>query len=98
MQLGRQGAPRRGTDRPVGERVGSADLSGVLEQLGATTTAVVTELSLSASGGTDDESSARVRLAIGSDRPEKPLPAVWAIAAKTDLPLIERQLDGGDDL
>jgi len=67
----------------------NTDLSDTLSQIQAATDATVTDLSLSAPGGTDDVSSARLRLATEEGAAEDTLGAIREIAADKDLSVIE---------
>lgn len=74
----------------------NTDLSNTLSRIQESTDATVTDLSLSAPEGTDDVSSARIRLATEEGATEEALTAVRQIAADKDLCLIEPLTAGGD--
>jgi len=71
------------------------DLSDTLSRIHESTQATVTDLSLSAPEGTDDESSARLRLATEENERRSTIDAVRSIADEKDLQVIE-PLSGGD--
>jgi ACT domain-containing protein len=71
------------------------DLSNTLWRVQESTDATVTDLSLSAPAGTEDVSSARLRLAIEEGETETTLGAVRDIAHEKELRLIE-PLTGGE--
>jgi ACT domain-containing protein len=71
------------------------DLSDTLSQISEATNATVTDLSLSAPEGTEDVSSARLRLAAQEGSTQATLAAVREIADKKDLRVIE-PLAGGE--
>ena len=71
------------------------DLSDTLSRVHETTQATVTDLSLSAPEGTEDESSARLRLATEENERRATLAAVREIADEKGLRVIE-PLAGGD--
>ena len=71
------------------------DLSDTLSRIHETTQATVTDLSLSAPEGTEDESSARLRLATEENERRATLAAVREIADEKGLRVIE-PLAGGD--
>ena len=71
------------------------DLSDTLSRVHETTQATVTDLSLSAPEGTEDESSARLRLATEENECRATLAAVREIADEKGLRVIE-PLAGGD--
>jgi len=71
------------------------DLSDTLSRLHESTQATVTDLSLSAPEGTDDVSSARLRLATEENERQATMEAVRTIAEEKDLRVIE-PLAGGD--
>ncbi|ELZ22416.1 amino acid-binding ACT protein [Halosimplex carlsbadense 2-9-1] len=66
-----------------------SDLSNTLSRIRETTEATVTDLSLSAPEGTEDVSSARLRLATEEGETDSTLGAVRDIAAEKDLRLVE---------
>ncbi|QPV63682.1 amino acid-binding protein [Halosimplex litoreum] len=66
-----------------------SDLSNTLSRIRETTEATVTDLSLSAPEGTEDVSSARLRLATEEGKTDSTLTAVRDIAAEKDLRLVE---------
>jgi len=66
-----------------------SDLSNTLSRIRETTEATVTDLSLSAPEGTEDVSSARLRLATEEGETDSTLAAVRDIAAEKDLRLVE---------
>jgi len=71
------------------------DLSDTLSQIQERTDATVTDLSLSAPGGTDDVSSARLRLATEEGAADATLAAIRDIAEAKDLCVIEPLVGGG---
>ena len=71
------------------------DLSDTLSRIHETTQATVTDLSLSAPEGTEDESSARLRLATEENERRATLSAIREMADQKDLRVIE-PLAGGD--
>jgi ACT domain-containing protein/aminoglycoside phosphotransferase (APT) family kinase protein len=71
------------------------DLSNTLDRIEAATRASVTDFSLSAPAGVDDESSARVRLATQPGEADAAVAAVRDIAAAKDLRVVE-PLTAGD--
>jgi ACT domain-containing protein len=73
----------------------NTDLSNTLSRIQKSTPATVTDLSLSAPEGTEDISSARLRLATEAGETGATLSALRAIADEKDLRLIE-PLTGGD--
>ena len=73
----------------------NTDLSDTLSRIHETTQATVTDLSLSAPEGTEDESSARLRLATEENERRATLAAVREIADEKGLRVIE-PLPGGD--
>jgi ACT domain-containing protein len=66
-----------------------SDLSNTLSRIRETTEATVTDLSLSAPEGTEDVSSARLRLATEEGETDSTLAAVRDIAAEKELRLVE---------
>jgi ACT domain-containing protein len=72
-----------------------SDLSNTLSRIRETTEATVTDLSLSAPEGTEDVSSARLRLATEEGETDSTLAAVRDIAAEKELRLVE-PLTAGD--
>jgi ACT domain-containing protein len=73
----------------------NTDLSNTLSRIQESTDATVTDLSLSAPDGTDDVSSARLRLATEEGSAGATLATVRSIAREKDLRVIE-PLTGGD--
>jgi ACT domain-containing protein len=71
------------------------DLSNTLSRIRESTNATVTDLSLSAPSGTDDVSSARLRLAIEEGEAGRTLETVRDIATEKDLQVIEPLTAGG---
>ena len=65
------------------------DLSDTLRRIQNCTDATVTDLSLSAPEGTDDVSSARLRLATRAGKTEQVLSAVREVAEEKDLNVVE---------
>jgi ACT domain-containing protein len=74
----------------------NTDLSDTLSRIQAATDATVTDLSLSAPDGTDDVSSARLRLAAEEGAAEDTLAAVRDVADEKDLRVVEPLLGGGE--
>lgn len=72
-----------------------SDLSNTLSRIRETTDATVTDLSLSAPEGTEDVSSARLRLATEEGETDSTLVALRDIAAEKELRLVE-PLAAGD--
>ena len=72
------------------------DLSDTLSRIHEGTNATVTDLSLAAPAGTEDVSSARIRLATEEGATEQTLAAVRDIAAEKDLTLVEPLLGGAE--
>lgn len=72
------------------------DLSDTLSQIQETADATVTDLSLSAPEGTDDVSSARLRLATEEGNVEGALAAIREIAAQKDFCVVEPLTAGGE--
>jgi ACT domain-containing protein len=84
------GAERYGEEATVlliGHLV-DTDLSDTLQRIEACTDASIDDFSLSASQGTDEVSSARVRLATRSGRTEQALDTVRALAEEKDLRVV----------
>jgi ACT domain-containing protein len=73
----------------------NTDLSNTLSRIQTSTEATVTDLSLSAPEGTEDVSSARLRLAAEAGETDATLETVRDIAREKDLRVIE-PLTGGD--
>jgi len=73
----------------------NTDLSNTLSRIQESTAANVTDLSLSAPEGTEDVSSARLRLATEEGRAASTLSTVRAIAEEKDLRVIEPLMGGG---
>jgi ACT domain-containing protein len=71
------------------------DLSDTLSQIHQSGNATVTDLSLSAPEGTEDVSSARLRLATEAGAAEEMLAAIREIAAEKDLCVVEPLTAGG---
>lgn len=65
------------------------DLSDTLRRVQSCTDATVTDLSLSAPEGTDDVSSARLRLATRAGKTEQVLEAIRDVADEKDLDVVE---------
>jgi len=74
----------------------NTDLSDTVSRIQQATNATVTDLSLSAPEGTEDASSARIRLATEQDAAEGVLDTVREVADAKDLRLIEPLGTGGD--
>jgi ACT domain-containing protein len=74
----------------------NTDLSDTVSRIQAATNATVTDLSLSAPEGTDDASSARIRLATEQDAADGVIDTVRSVAAEKDLRVIEPLAAGGD--
>ncbi|MFB6087634.1 MAG: amino acid-binding protein [Haloarculaceae archaeon] len=74
----------------------NTDLSNTLSRIQQSTNATVTDLSLSAPEGTDDISSARLRLAIEAGETQRTLTTIRDVATEKDLRLIEPLTDGGE--
>jgi len=74
----------------------NTDLSHTLSNIQEATEATVTDLSLSAPEGTNDVSSARLRLATEEGKADDVLAAVRSIAAEKDLTIVEPLTAGGD--
>lgn len=72
------------------------DLSDTLGRVEDSAGASVTDLALSAPKGTDEVSSARLRLATDPDRRDDVLDAIRDLADGKDLHVIEPQLEGGE--
>ena len=70
------------------------DLSDTLDRIEQSTEASLSDLSLSAPEGTDERSSARLRLATRPGRTEEALRIVRGIAAEKDLHVIEPLTEG----
>ncbi|WP_415381000.1 amino acid-binding protein [Halosimplex sp. TS25] len=79
----------------VSGHIVDTDLSDTLSRIQQSTDATVTDLSLSAPEGTDDVSSARLRLATEEGETDSTLAALRDIADRKDLRLIE-PLTAGD--
>ena len=79
----------------VSGHIVDTDLSNTLSRIQQSTDATVLDLSLSAPEGTEDVSSARLRLATEEGKTESTLSTVRSIAAEKDLRLIE-PLTAGD--
>jgi ACT domain-containing protein len=73
----------------------NTDLSNTLSRIQESTEATVTDLSLSAPGGTEDVASARLRLATEEGETDATLATVREIAREKDLQVVE-PLTGGD--
>jgi ACT domain-containing protein len=92
----RAGAERYGEEVTVvlvGHLVDS-DLSDTLSRIEASAAASLSDLSLSAPEGTDEASSARLRLATRPERMDEALATVREIAAEKDLHVIEPLTEG----
>jgi ACT domain-containing protein len=74
----------------------NTDLSDTVSQIQTATDATVTDLSLSAPEGTDDASSARLRLAAEQDAVDGVVETVRAVAEQKELRVIEPLAAGGD--
>jgi len=96
VQAGREEYGEELTVLLVGHVI-DTDLSDTLERIQTAAGASVTDLALSAPSGTEDVSSARLRLATDPDRTEDVLASVRELAAEKDLHVIEPQLDPGGD-
>jgi ACT domain-containing protein len=93
VQAGREEYGEELTVLLVGHVI-DTDFSDTLERIQSTADASVTDVALSAPAGTEDVSSARLRIATSADRTDDALAAVREIAAEKDLHVIEPQLDG----
>ena len=74
----------------------NTDLSDTVSRIQEATNATVTDLSLSAPEGTEDASSARIRLATEQDAAQGVLDTVREVAGEKDLRVIEPLGPGGD--
>jgi ACT domain-containing protein len=74
----------------------NTDLSDTVSRIQEATNATVTDLSLSAPEGTDDASSARIRLATEQDAAAGVISTVRTVAEEKDLRVIEPLAAGGD--
>ena len=74
----------------------NTDLSDTVSRIQDATNATVTDLSLSAPEGTEDASSARIRLATEQDATEGVIDTVREVAGEKDLRVIEPLGPGGD--
>jgi ACT domain-containing protein len=74
----------------------NTDLSDTVSRIQEATNATVTDLSLSAPEGTEDASSARIRLATEQDAAEGVVATVREVAEEKDLRVIEPLATGGD--
>jgi len=74
----------------------NTDLSHTLSHIQEATEATVTDLALSAPEGTEDISSARLRLATETGKAADALAAVREIATEKDLTVVEPLTAGGD--
>ena len=74
----------------------NTDLSDTVSRIQEATNATVTDISLSAPEGTDDASSARIRLATERDAAEGALATVREVAEEKELRVIEPLAAGGD--
>jgi len=74
----------------------NTDLSDTLSRVQESTNATVTDLSLSAPEGTEDASSARIRLATEQGAVEGVMETVRAVAEDKDLRVIEPLAAGGE--
>jgi ACT domain-containing protein len=71
-----------------------SDLTDTLSRIEASTEATLSDLSLSAPAGTDDASSARLRLATRPGRAEATVAAVRGVAEEKGLTVIEPLTEG----
>lgn len=71
------------------------DFSGTLSAIEADDGISVTDVSLSAPEGTDDVSSAKLRIATEAGRTDDALSTVRSVADEKSLHVVEPQLDGG---
>jgi len=74
----------------------NTDLSDTVSRIQQATNATVTDLSLSAPEGTEDASSARIRLATEQGAAEGVVDTVREVAEEKDLRVIEPLAAGGD--
>ena len=74
----------------------NTDLSDTVSRIQDATNATVTDLSLSAPEGTEDASSARIRLATEQDAAQGVIDTVREVAEDKDLRVIEPLGSGGD--
>lgn len=91
VNVTRAGAERYGEEVTVvlsGHLI-QTDLSDTLERLESSSSASVTDFSLTSEEGTDEASSARVRLAVESGSMESTLSSVRSIAEEKDLRVVE---------
>jgi len=95
VQAGREEYGEELTVLLVGHVI-DTDLSDTLERIQTQSAASVTDLALSAPEGTEDVSSARLRIATAADRTDDVLADVREVATEKDLHVIEPQLDRGD--
>jgi ACT domain-containing protein len=72
------------------------DLSDTLNRIEECSSASVADLSLSSPEGTDDVSSARMRLAVESGRTDEALATVRTVAERKDLRVVEPLTNGGE--
>ena len=72
------------------------DLSGTLNRIEKCSGASVVDLSLASPEGTDDVSSARMRLAVESGRTAEALSTVRTVANEKDLRVVEPLTNGGE--
>nr|WP_205254090.1 MULTISPECIES: amino acid-binding protein [Halostella] len=72
------------------------DLSDSLNRIEECSGASVVDLSLSSPEGTDDVSSARIRLAVESGRTDEALSTVRTLADEKDLRVVEPLTNGGE--
>jgi len=96
VQAGREEYGEEVTLLLVGHVI-DTDLSDTLERIQTSAGASVTDLALSAPEGTEEVSSARLRIATSADRTDDVLAGVREIAAEKELHVIEPQLDSGGD-
>jgi ACT domain-containing protein len=94
IRAGHEAYGERLTVLLVGHLV-DTDLSDTLSRVESCAAASVVDLSLSAPEGTDDVSSARVRLAVEDGGADDALDAVRGIAAEKDLRVVEPLVSGG---
>jgi ACT domain-containing protein len=93
MQAGAERYGEELTILLVGHLV-DTDLSDTLDRIEQSTEASLSDLSLSAPEGTDQPSSARLRMATRPGRTEAALAVVREIAAEKDLHVIEPLTEG----
>lgn len=96
VQAGREEYGEELTVLLVGHVI-DTDLSDTLDRIETAAGASVTDLALSAPEGTEDVSSARLRIATDPDRTDDVLRTVRSIAGEKELHVIEPQLVGGGE-